>query len=128
MIKKYVFDASALLAILYEENIDKNLEQYLENSLINLVNASEVLTVLQNRGMLKDIAKQVIESTVTEVISITFQESCLAAEIKVKNKQHGISTGDSFCLASGMQLNYPVITADKIWSKLDLDCEVILIR
>jgi PIN domain nuclease of toxin-antitoxin system len=128
MTEKYVFDASALLAILYKENTDKNLQQYLENSLINLVNASEVLMVLQNRGMPKDIAKQVIESTVTEIISITFEESCLAAEIKVQNKKYGISTGDSFCLASGIQLNCPIITADKIWSKLDLDCEIILIR
>ncbi|RYE05566.1 MAG: hypothetical protein EOP33_05320 [Rickettsiaceae bacterium] len=78
--------------------------------------------------MPKDVAKQVIESTIIKIIPITVQESYLAAEMKVQHKQYGISTGDSFCLASGIQFNCPIITADRIKSRLDLNCEIILIR
>ncbi len=40
----------------------------------------------------------------------------------------GLSLGDRACLATGMLMNLPVITSDKIWRDTGLPVTVILIR
>jgi PIN domain nuclease of toxin-antitoxin system len=45
-------------------------------------------------------------------------------------RRHGISLGDSFCLALAQQAGRPVLTADRKWKELEtvLGIEVSLIR
>jgi PIN domain nuclease of toxin-antitoxin system len=35
---------------------------------------------------------------------------------------------DRACLALGLRLGGPVVTADRVWGKLDIGIEIILIR
>ena len=69
-------------------------------AIVSSVNFSEVVTVLTRNGFGQE---QVI-------------------------KQHGLSFGDRACLALAKYKNLPVLTADKIWKKLDLDIKIQLIR
>ncbi|MCW6035912.1 hypothetical protein K4A83_06450 [Spirulina subsalsa FACHB-351] len=43
-------------------------------------------------------------------------------------KPLGLSLGDRACLALGLLLHQPVITADRQWNQLDLDLEIRVIR
>lgn len=128
MSKKYIIDASALLIVIYNENSKFDCKQYFADSVIHLVNVSEVLTVLMRDGMPINIARQIVHATVPELVASNLEEASLAAEIRVKNKEYGISTGDSFCLASAKLNDFVVITADQVWTKLDLGLEIICVR
>ena len=45
-----------------------------------------------------------------------------------QTKQYGLSLGDRGCIALAMFKNYPILTCDKIWQKIDLDVEFIMAR
>ena len=128
MNKKYIIDSSALLAAIYNENFTFDFEKYLPYSIMHIVNFSEVVAVLLRDGMQETTARNIAQNNISEIFNPTIDEAVLAANIRVKNKEYGISTGDSFCLAAAKLYKYPVITADKIWGKLDIDLEIIYVR
>lgn len=51
-----------------------------------------------------------------------------AANLRLATRPLGLSLGDRFCLALGLERNLPVITADRAWAGLDLGVEIQLIR
>ncbi|MGL4555650.1 MAG: PIN domain-containing protein, partial [Gemmataceae bacterium] len=61
---------------------------------------------------------------------IPFDEalSPLAASIHAGSRKLGYSLGDCCCLACGLLLDLPVLTADSRWSLLDSSVRVELIR
>jgi len=128
MNKKYLIDTSAFIMAIYQENSDIDFKKYFDHSVMHHMNVSEAIAVLIRDGMPLNLAEEVIQSTISETITTNFEEASLAACIRVENKQFGISTGDSFCLAAAKLLNYPIITADKIWTELKLDIEIICVR
>ena len=48
--------------------------------------------------------------------------------LRPMTKPLGLSLGDRACLALGLVLNQPVITADRQWSQLNLNLEFRVIR
>ena len=126
--KKYIIDTSAFIMAIYQENVDVDFKKYFDNSMMHHINVSEAISVLIRDGMPIEVAKEVIESTISETISTNFKEAVIAAEIRVKNKMFGISTGDSFCLAAAKLYGVPIVTADRVWQKLQLGVEIICIR
>lgn len=52
----------------------------------------------------------------------------LTASLIKHTKPFGLSLGDRACLALGMKMNLPVLTADRAWAKLDLGVQVNLLR
>ena len=129
MNKKFIIDSSALLAVIYKEGDHSSLDSYFNRAAMHIVNVNEVISVLHRNGIAIQLAENIVKSTITEILYSNFEEASKAAQIKVKYKKYGISTGDSFCLAAAKMNNYAVITADKIWSKLDdLGLEIMVIR
>ncbi len=128
MDRKYIVDSSAFLAAIYDEESDFDFEKFMPDSAMHVVNLSEVIAVLIRDGMQKSIAKQIIQSNISDILNSSVEEAILAADIRIKSRKYGISTGDSFCLAAAKLYKLPVITADKIWQKLDLGIEIIYVR
>jgi len=95
---------------------------------MHMVNFSEVISVLLRDGMEENMARKLVQNNIKELLNSSEDEAALAANIRVKNKEYGISTGDSFCLAAAKIRRCPVITADRIWSKLSLGIETIFVR
>lgn len=127
---KAVIDASALLAFLKDESFSLDeLEIILPNSLLSSVNACEVSTVMLRLGMPLEAIRALIHETVGDVIAFDKELSLIAARLWEPAKAYGLSLGDRACLALGQQLKLPIYTADKVWSKLQLeDIEIKLIR
>lgn len=123
-----VLDASALLALFNKEAGHELVEQHLPGAVISAVNAAEVMTVLTSIGMTMKEASAVLLDHLTEVIDFDYEQALLTASLRVKTRAQGLSLGDRACLALAEQRQLPVLTADKVWSKLDLSIKVVLIR
>jgi ABC-type antimicrobial peptide transport system ATPase subunit len=52
----------------------------------------------------------------------------IAGSLWQQTKALGLSLGDRACLALAIQLNLPVLTADKLWQQLDVGVAIQLIR
>jgi len=125
-----VFDSSAVIAFLFNEPGADRVKALLAGGFINSVNAGEVLAVLWRRALTFTQAKTALLGTRLELRGFTPEEAFLSAEILspvlVRN---GISFGDRACMATGLRLGLPVVTADRPWAALNVPgLRVITIR
>lgn len=130
MTYKAVIDASALLAFLKDESTPLDeLEFLLPKSIISSVNACEVATVMTRLGIPSEEIEGLINETIGEIVPFHKQQYLLAAKLWITTKPYGLSLGDRACLALGQYMKLPVYTADKIWTKLEIEnLQINLIR
>lgn len=121
MSKKIVLDASALLAFLQQEKGSEKVEEHLSKSIMSTVNVSETIAVLSQIGIHSEEAVNIITNLIKEIIPFDTHQAHLAANLRKHTKHLGLSLGDRACLALAESLNCKVLTADKIWNKLNLD-------
>jgi PIN domain nuclease of toxin-antitoxin system len=122
-----VLDASALLVLLKREPGADIVRSYIEKSFISAVNYAEVLSVLMKQISIEEADKILMEIDV-ELIDFTYAQGYCAAAMIHKTARLGLSLGDRACLALAKIKNVPAITADRSWSKLDIDVEIRLVR
>lgn len=129
MTKNIVLDASALLALLNNEEGALAVEAVLPNSIISAVNAAEVMTELHFKLNLPiEQAQEMIITLVNKIIPFDLKLAAEAAKLRKETKFLGLSLGDRACLALSKELCLPIYTADKAWAKLQFPYEIILIR
>ncbi len=125
---KIVLDASAVLALINKEPGHIAVEKILTQSVISAVNLSEVIAVLVDIGMdVKDV-ETIVYGIINDIVPFDHKQSVVAGALRKETKQLGLSLGDRACLALAKVLRVPVLTADKIWSKVNVGIEVKLIR
>ena len=120
-----VLDASAVLAWLQEELGADQVEAVMDRAGISAVNAAEVLHKLITRGMPAAEAQQVLDQLALPVVDFTEK---MSRECAALSKYAGLSLGDRACLATGIALGLPTLTAEKLWATLPLNGIVRLIR
>ena len=123
-----VFDASAVLVLLNSEPGADVVIEALPGAAISAVNVAEVVTKLAEREMPEAAISEALEELGLEVISFDADQALAVGLLRPITRDRGLSLGDRACLALGMRLRLPVLTADRIWADLDLDLEVKLIR
>lgn len=129
MNKKIILDASALLALLNQESGHERVESALSNAIISSVNYSETVSVLVNIGISYNQANEVIHNLVQEIVPFDTKQALKTALLRKTTQHIGLSFGDRACLALGTMLKGHILTADKIWGKLDLaDVKIEVIR
>lgn len=128
MKNKIVLDASALLAVINNEQGSELVEQYLPGVVMSSVNVSEAAAVLNGFGMPMAETQGLINSLIGHVEVFDHQQAFIAAGLREKTKKYGLSLGDRACLSLARIKNFPVLTADKIWAKLNLGIEIKIIR
>lgn len=123
-----VLDASALIALIYQEKGSDLVEKHLKNAVISSVNLAEVASYMMRQGVEIKAAIGFLEDLA--ILSIDFNEShaFLAASLISKTAPKGLSLGDRACLALAIQQNSLVLTADTVWGELDLEVKIKLIR
>lgn len=100
---------------------------------ISAINWAEVLTKLTDIGgsfedMLRLLARfgipgnQLLVWPADEILAVEI------ARLRSLTRAEGLSLGDRACLALALQLNLPVLTADRIWTKVKCGVSVQLIR
>jgi PIN domain nuclease of toxin-antitoxin system len=95
---------------------------------VSSVNVVEVLTKLIDRDATYEDAVTALEELQLICVDVTTNHALRAAALRVQTRSLGLSVGDRACLALGIALGHPVLTADRAWSTLELPVAIVQIR
>lgn len=123
-----VLDASAVIAHLRDEAGADDVAELLSQSLLSAVNLSEVVKSLADLGMADTAISQVIGLLPCRIVAFDGDLAMRAGWLRRETRTLGLSLGDRACLALAEREGLPAVTADRVWSRLDLSVEVRLIR
>ena len=121
-------DSSAALAILLDENGAETALGLLPKAQCSSVNAAEIIARLIDKG--RSMEKAVVDFASLGMPVVAFDEAMgiSAGQLRALTKHRGLSLGDRACLALAIHENAAAVTADRIWTTLDLPCKIELIR
>ena len=125
---EFVADASAILAALKNEPFGEFDPERLVGTSIGAVNLCEVLTKLRSDGLTQEQAVAAAARLNLQVVGFDSRQAEIAADLWPQTRHAGLSLGDRACLALGLQLDRPVVTADRAWATVDVGVEIVLIR
>ena len=123
-----VLDASALLILINREIGSEVVADEVPGALISSVNHSEVVAKLVDRGMSEEAIREDLGSLEIEVVAFDAEQSYIAGLLRWATRARGLSLGDRACLSLARHLGMPVLTADRVWTELELGVEVRLAR
>lgn len=123
-----VLDASALLSFLQDEPGSHRIEAVLPEAVICSVNWSEVVQKTVAAGVDVNGMREDLEALGLRILPFSVEEAELAGRLWQQTKQAGLSLGDRACLSTGIRMNASVLTADQIWTTLNLPVTVHCIR
>ena len=89
-----VLDASALLALIQEEQGAKVIKPLLKFSIMSTVNIAECLTALQRTGVSPQEALILITDIITTIVPFDIEQAGYVAELQSKVQHKGLSLGD----------------------------------
>ena len=125
----FVLDSSVILAIVRgESGADRALALAKSRSFTSSVNVAEMVTKCIQWNYPEAAALGVVANCGMEVVAFTHDHAVLAGQLRRLSERSVLSLGDRACIATAMRLNATVVTADRIWASLDIDCPVELIR
>jgi PIN domain nuclease of toxin-antitoxin system len=122
-------DASALLALMYQEQGCLEVEQAIdEGAAISAVNLAEVAAKLNDAGMADAAIRAALDALDLEVYPLGRAQSYQVGLLRTQTKRAGLSLGDRACLALAAELGVPAITADRVWATLALPTTIRVLR
>jgi ribonuclease VapC len=124
----HVLDASALLALVFREPGADVVISAGGDLCCSAVNLSETLAKLSDRGIDSDTAERNIDNLVRTVIPFTTELAKAAAALRPLTRFTNTSFADRACIATGMVLELPILTADAAWAELGLHADIRMIR
>lgn len=125
-----VLDSSAVLAVLNGEPGEDVVRRWLAGPVAVLcsVNLAEVVTKLVEQGAAETTIQRALATVQLEVADFDAELAYAAGLLRAATRQAGLSLGDRACLALGIRLKLPVVTADRSWAGLGLPVEVVVVR
>jgi len=125
-----VLDASAVLAYLRDEPgasvVADALAAWAGDEeaavLVSTVNWIEIAQRVEETAILADL------ESVVEIVPFSLRAAVIAAGLSASTQAFGLSLADRACLAVATECGLPVLTADREWSRAQLDVEVRQIR
>ena len=126
--REIVADASAIIALWQNEAFGAFEPERLVGAAISAVNFCEILAKLGSGGLTAAETDAAVHALDLRVIGFDEDEARAAAQLWSTTRRFGLSLADRACLALGLGLGRPVVTADRAWAKLDIGIEIVLIR
>ena len=123
-----VLDASAVLILINREVGSDVVDGAVTGALMSSVNHSEVVAKLVERGLTEDAIRGSLDALEFEVVAFDVEQSYTAGLLRLATRSRGLSLGDRACISLARQMGMPVLTADRLWTELDLGVEVRLAR
>ncbi len=113
-----VLDASAVLCLLFSEKGADKVEARLGDASISVVNYTEVLSKLVDRGLDAEEAIRDLSDLDIAVVPVGQEVAEEAARLRGLSREAGLSLGDRFCLALARSLGVPALTTDRAWKDI----------
>lgn len=124
-----VLDASVMLTFLNDEPGASAASQAFEGEpVMSAVNVSEVASKLVDAGIDAAEVRLMLDGLQIEVVAFDEEAAYEAGALRPATRKAGLSLGDRACVALGLRLGVPVVTADRTWRSLSLPVEVVLLR
>ncbi len=125
-----VLDASALLALLFDEPGANAVATALAEgeAVMSAVNYGETVARLAAVGMQDRTIRSVLEPLKVDIVPLDRPAAMAAGLLYPQTKKLGLSLGDRYCLALAKSLNVPAMTADRAWAALKIDVSIKVIR
>jgi ribonuclease VapC len=126
---KAVLDASAILAVLFQERgAEKLTGEILQGAVVSTVNLAEIQTKLVRMG--HDPEKAWIDALLLETPPepYTAEQAKIAGTLAKETQSLGLSLGDRSCLALAISLKAPVYTTEQVWRNLKVGVPIHVIR
>lgn len=124
----YALDASAILAVIFDETGAQRVRATFADAIISTVNLSEVASKLLDKGADEDVIRTWIGFFADRVHAFDAAQAIDAGLLRKTTRTPGLSLGDRACLALARANNATVVTADRAWAKLNVDVDIELIR
>jgi ribonuclease VapC len=126
--RTYLLDASALLALFYNEPGATKVRQVLAGAAISAVNLSEVIAKLYDRGLDASTIALNLADADLRVVPLDESAAIKAGELREATRGLGLSLADRCCLATALISGATALTADRNWNLLADQVSVELIR
>jgi PIN domain nuclease of toxin-antitoxin system len=123
-----ILDASALIALLRAEPGHAVVQQVIAKASISTVNVAEVYSKAGDIGIPMETVIRLIAALPLRIVPFDQDQAIVVGLLRETTRTLGLSLGDRCCLALGLSGQLPVLTTDKVWSKLDLGIKVTVIR
>ena len=123
-----VLDASALIALLWDEPGAEAVEPQLGRAVVSAVNWAEVLQRYRAHGIDTEGKRDSVEALGVDVEAFSATDAETVAELWELTRRAGLSLADRACLALARRLGVAAVTADRAWGSVDVGVEVVLIR
>ena len=125
---KAILDASALLALVFNEPGAEIVAAEARTSVILSVNFSEVVQKVISIDGNPERAEEAVDLLGIEVVPFDRRLARLTAELLEKTAFMGASFADRACLALGLASGAPILSSDQDWQKLDIGIDIRMIR
>lgn len=115
-----IYDASALLAVVFSEAGAETVIEYLSEpgGEVSAVNLAEVGSKMAERGLSESEVERELASFALDVAPLDRPQALLVAGLRMSTMALGLSLGDRCCLALAQTRSAAVVTADRSWKKL----------
>lgn len=124
-----VLDASAALAYIQREAGREVVRGVLsQGAVISTVNLAEVHSTLQAQGKTSHAIVARLKALGLEVEPFEEADAAAVGALRPVTRSLGLSLADRACLALGLRLGRPVLTADRALARADVGVEVRAIR
>lgn len=125
---RYVYDSSALLAIILGEPGADVASANITNAMVSSVNLAEIFSRAEDKGIPADKTERFLIGKEVRFVDFDADLARVVGAMRAKTRSRGMSIGDRACIALALRERATIMTADRIWAELDLPCKVELIR
>lgn len=124
----YLLDASAVLAMVFDEPGTERVEEVLLHARMSSANLSEVVAKLYDRRIDMERVELILSNFTIETVQFDRDLAERAGHLRPLTRHLGLSLGDRACLATAQATGCTVLTADRAWAELDLGIKIETIR
>ena len=123
-----VFDASAVLALVYDEPGADMVKRTIDRGVISCVNLSEVIAKLTDEGWEPTLVRSTMDRLDLRVVAFDEDQAYVSGLLRTITRPFGLSLGDRACLALAQSAALPTITGERRWVDIPINVEIQLIR
>lgn len=109
----FVLDASAVLAVILDEDGAAMVLNHAADAHLSTVNASESMAKLMEYGLTPEQSRRQIDRLELNIHPFDIELAASTATLRSSTKQFGLSLGDRACLALSQRTGLPILTSDR---------------